>query len=682
MIVVRHADSMDVKTFVATEDIASIDLQLTSGYGFVALAIEDGLSETLSPTLGHADGVEIVVDERKSNLFLWVVRCTDEQVLKLRFAATGLAVSASFGSLPDDVCTMIETTPETTKAALVEILETIFARPAEKPNLPSVLRDDHKFALLHGCMRIARRLGCFTAEITLINSALDIRRSRNLLRLLSLAQASNHQYVLSEITAQKAVEAEPAIAVGPFANHRQELEAFSEICRELRSFAERPAPSRAIGERIGYCLHNCLPFAHGGYAMRSHSIAVEMRLSGYDLVAFARPGFPELEEEAHLTGPSREVMDDVPYHFETSFHRRGRVYAYLSEAADYYERMFAKERRGVVQAATNFWTALPAAIAARRLGLPFVYEVRSFWDITREAREPGFRKSRQAWRDEQLETIALSLADHVVTLNEAMQTHLGNYGVEPRRISIAPNCVNSDIHRSVPVDPAKAAEYGIEEGDIVIGYVGAMLGYEGLTMLVEAGRRLTVEHPHVKILIVGADPNNRDVAGTIEHTLAAQIESSPLPDRIMLEDRIPPSEVPSMLALIDICVYPRLGAEVCELVSPLKPLEAMAAEKAVVLSDVGGMRDIVVDGKTGIVHKADDVDDLRDALKKLIENPGLRRMLGQNARDFVVNQRNWSISARRIAAAQEKARENHDANLPRKRRESLLSSVNALQSPH
>ncbi len=457
-------------------------------------------------------------------------------------------------------------------------------------------------------------------------------------------------------------------------DHLAELRAFQDIGEELRLLSSRTKPALNGRARIAYCLHNSLPHQHGGYAMRSHAIAKALRARGHDLIGFGRPGFPTDGIAEPIAPPARANVDGVPYRFENRFGRRGRAHGYLAEAADYYERVFIENEVGVVHAATNFWTALPAGLAAHRLDLPFIYEVRSFWAITREAREAGFRNTPQAWRDEMLETITLALADHVVTLNAAMREHLVHYGIEGAATSLVPNCVDGNVYSPRPRDSALAATYGLGENDVVIGYMGAMLGYEGLDLLVEAVTSMIEAGQRAKLLIVGADSVKRTQPGTIEFDLEKRIAVCGITGSIILADRIAPDSVPAHYGLFDICAYPRRDFEVCNLVSPLKPLEAMACGKAIVASDVGGMRGMIEDGKTGLVHAANDMADLQSRLSTLVTDREMRLRLGQSARSFAVAERSWDEVARSMSDAYASAAAAHAQGMDSARRDRLAAA--------
>lgn len=571
---------------------------------------------------------------------------------------TGLSghdtIECFVGSLPDPLIPFA-TGSAAKRDALIDMLASICSgRDFERP-YRSEIAETQIFDLLCGGSTIAQRLGFNKTEARLLQAALEIRRSPNLLRLLSYANAKAQDYAAAIIAAEKALSAKPGLAESAFRNHLTELCAYGDLADELNQIATNQPKSRTESRAIAYCLHNALPHAQGGYAMRSHALAATMLRRGRSMTVFARPGFPSDNAGAVDDVPGSEQVGDVRYHFENGFGRRGRAYGYIAEATDYFERVFAADDIGLVHAATNFWTGLPAAIAARRLGLPFVYEVRSFWSITRDAREPGFSTSPQGRRDDALETMVLAMADQVLTLNAAMRDRIVEMGVNRDRVTLIPNCVGPERFEPRLTEDALRSHFEIEPDEILIGYMGAMLGYEGIDLLVAAVAPLIRENDRIRLLIVGAEAANRTQPGTIEYDLERQIEALDLGAHIRLVDRVPPDTARAFYALLDICAYPRRAFEVCELVSPLKPLEAMAMGKTVICSSVRALRDIVEDESTGLIFEKDDIDDLRATLRRAVEDEALRARLGETARHFVRKERSWERIGESVDTAYRRA---------------------------
>ena len=118
---------------------------------------------------------------------------------------------------------------------------------------------------------------------------------------------------------------------------------------------------------------------------------------------------------------------------------------------------------------------------------------------------------------------------------------------------------------------------------------------------------------------------------------------------VVFAGRVPHAQVAAYYQLVDICVYPRLPMRLTELVTPLKPLEAMAQGRLVVASDVGGHRELVDDGKTGMLFRAGDTEALAQAILALLLAPASWPALRQQARAFVETERSWGASVGRYA---------------------------------
>jgi len=224
-------------------------------------------------------------------------------------------------------------------------------------------------------------------------------------------------------------------------------------------------------------------------------------------------------------------------------------------------------------------------------------------------------------------------ADRVVTLGEAMRADIIGRGVDPDHVVVIPNAVDPDDFVPRPTDPALRAALGFTSGDVVLGYVSSLVGYEGIGHLLSAIALLRARGRPVRGLIVG-DGVER---AALQH-LAVQLG---LGDDVRFVGRVPVAEVQRWYAQIDVFVVPRTNDRVARAVTPLKPLEAMALERAVVTSDVPALRELIEPGVTGLVFHAEDPVSLADTVEPLLDDPGARVRLGAAARDWVATERTW-----------------------------------------
>jgi PEP-CTERM/exosortase A-associated glycosyltransferase len=401
--------------------------------------------------------------------------------------------------------------------------------------------------------------------------------------------------------------------------------------------AYAPEPSNVL-----YLLHNSLPETSNGYATRSHGLLTSMVRAGWNVEALTRPGFPfDLPSSHDVEVSDSVVVDEVKY-------RRFTERMVPKEPVPDYVRLYTEgaveraraTRPFVIHAASNHLNGLAAVSAGRCLGIPSIYEVRGLWEVTRASRTPGWDGSERYRLMKQLETDAARNADVVLAITSALRDELVHRGVPDDKIVVVPNGVDSSRFVPVERDVELAQELGLD-GKTVIGYVGSVLDYEGIGLLIEAVAGLATHRSDFKVLIVG------DGAERVQfERLSIELGLRHL---ITFTGRVPHHEVERYYSLVDIAPFPRLPLPVTEMVSPLKPFEAMAMGKAVVASDVRALTEIVNDGVTGLLHAKGDARDLAHKLEVLLDDRGLAASLGEAGRRWVRAERDWSVISDRIS---------------------------------
>lgn len=290
----------------------------------------------------------------------------------------------------------------------------------------------------------------------------------------------------------------------------------------------------------------------------------------------------------------------------------------------------------------NGWAALEAG---RRLGVPVVYHLRAFWEDDavdkRKIREWGF-VYRQVRR---LETRVCRRAAGLVVICEGVRRDLVERGLPPERILVVPNGVDGDHFRPTAPEPALARAFGVE-GRRVVGFAGSFFRYEGLPLLVEAAARIRKRHPDARLLLVGG--------GEDEERVRARIREHGLEDRVLLPGRVPHERVAGLYGLMEVVAYPRLSRRITELVTPLKPLEALAMGKVVVGSDVGGLRELLEGCPAARVFRAGDAGELAAVLGNLLDEPPDRlRGQGSRGREWVLDRHRWRVLVEPLKALYE-----------------------------
>ena len=204
----------------------------------------------------------------------------------------------------------------------------------------------------------------------------------------------------------------------------------------------------------------------------------------------------------------------------------------------------------------------------------------------------------------------------------------------------------------VPPDAALRQQLGLE-GALVLGFVGSFYAYEGLDHLLQAAQHMRVRHPNLRVLLVGGGPQ--------EEALKAQAQALGLQDCVLFAGRIDQSQVQRYYGLIDMLAYPRLPMRLTDRVTPLKPLEAMAQGNLFVASDVGGHRELVRHGETGMLFAAGNVLALEHALESLLSIRDRWPHLRRRARQFVEQERSWTASVARYRAVYQRALQGRDS---------------------
>jgi PEP-CTERM/exosortase A-associated glycosyltransferase len=280
---------------------------------------------------------------------------------------------------------------------------------------------------------------------------------------------------------------------------------------------------------------------------------------------------------------------------------------------------------------------LPAIRASRRHRLPVVYEIRAFWEDARASTKPDLRY--HATR--RLETFVMQRADAVAVICEGLARDVVARGIPTEKVTIIPNAVdrNAFSGRGHP-DPDLAKKLGLA-GRTVLGFFGSFYFYEGLHLLLRAVPELRRRDPEIAVLLAGGGPEETNL-----RKLASDLG---LDSSVIFAGRVPHSEIQRYYDLADLLVFPRLSMRLTELVTPLKPLEAMAQERIVVASDVGGHRELVCDRETGYLFPSGEPDQVAAGIFAALDDRASWPRVQARALQYVETERSWAHSVARYA---------------------------------
>jgi PEP-CTERM/exosortase A-associated glycosyltransferase len=392
--------------------------------------------------------------------------------------------------------------------------------------------------------------------------------------------------------------------------------------------------------KILHILDHSLPL-HSGYTFRSHNIFQAQRNRGWHPVIVTSPkheeswkGVWEPQEQIngfryYRTGPISNNC--IPFKVELQLMRAlGRR---IQEVAH-------QEKPDIIHAHSPVLNVIPALWAGRKLRIPVVYEIRAFWE---DAAVDHGTYAEGSWKynlTKSIETWVCKRADQVAVLCNGLKNDLAKRGISSQKITPVFNGINPDDFKPCPPDEGLKKEWNLS-GKKVIGFIGSFYRYEGLDLLINAFSRLASHHPSlpassppsIVLLLVGG--------GEMENELKAQIKRLRLEGKVIMPGRIPHDRIPGVYALIDILAYPRYSMRLTELVTPLKPLEAMAMGKALVASNVGGHKELIQHNKTSLLFSAGNETALAEALKRILDDDSLRKNLEFKGSAWVREHHTW-----------------------------------------
>lgn len=306
-----------------------------------------------------------------------------------------------------------------------------------------------------------------------------------------------------------------------------------------------------------------------------------------------------------------------------------------------------RERPDLLHAHSPSLNGVAAIRVGHRLGLPVVYECRAFWEDAAAdhgtSREWGLRYRLTRG----LETWVFRNADAVTCICEGLRRDIRARGVAKDKVTVIPNAVNPDrFPYGMPRDEALSQELGLGSAK-VLGFVGSFYAYEGLTLAVRSLPAILDHEPDACLLLVGGGPQEQELKG-----LAADLG---IADKVLFTGRVSHDQVARYYSLVDLLIYPRLAIRLTELVTPLKPLEAMAQGKLVLASDVGGHRELIQDGVNGRLFQAGNSTALAAAAISFLRQRSLWEAQREAGRRYIEEERNWLACVGRYRSVYAKA---------------------------
>ena len=382
---------------------------------------------------------------------------------------------------------------------------------------------------------------------------------------------------------------------------------------------------------------------HSGYTFRSRAIVNAQRALGWQTA--------HVTSAKHAAGALEETVDGLVFHRT----RPGALaklpvlnqWDIVRTLAPRIVEVARREKPDVIHAHSPCLNGLAALKAGRALGIPVVYEVRAFWEDAAVDHGTATENGLRYRLTRALETHVLKRADQVTCICEGLRQDIVARGVPADRVTVIPNAVDIGQFPMLGKRDAALEESLGLQGKQVLGFIGSFYAYEGLDLLLAAFPAILAQRPDTRLLLVGG--------GRQEQALKAQAQRLGIADKLVFTGRVPHAQVPAYSSLVDAFVFPRKSMRLTELVTPLKPLEAMAQGRVVLASDVGGHRELIEHGRTGFLFRHDDTEDLARCAVQALADPAALAQIIANGRAFVEGERNWTASVRRYGAVYQRA---------------------------
>lgn len=389
--------------------------------------------------------------------------------------------------------------------------------------------------------------------------------------------------------------------------------------------------------RILHILDHSIPL-HSGYTFRTLSILNQQRALGWEtfhITSTKQGETGQLEQDVdgwkfYRTAPSTQWYANLPMLNQ---------WAVIDSLAKRLLEVAKIVKPDVLHAHSPALNAVAALRVGRQLGIPVVYEVRAFWEDAAVDHGTSSEWGLRYRLTRALETYALKRVSAVTTICEGLRNDIVERGIPSSNVTVIPNAVNiDDFTVGTQAERELAEQLGLQD-KIILGFIGSFYAYEGLSLLLKAVPQMLSAKPELRVLLVGGGPQD-----ALLKSLAQELGIS---DKVVFTGRVPHDQVQRYYNLVDVLVYPRERMRLTDLVTPLKPLEAMAQGRLLAASDVGGHRELIRDGETGVLFEADNPAALADKVLNLLNHPERWPQLRQSARQFVETERNWRVSVAR-----------------------------------
>ena len=393
-----------------------------------------------------------------------------------------------------------------------------------------------------------------------------------------------------------------------------------------------------------YLLYSNIEYENTGYTLRSHYLLKNTSDEKYKMHGVTRYGYPYDKDNTYYKSPPQEeqTIDGVDYIkliSGTDNYNDNNLLEYLKKYIISVIYLANRLNAHVIHGVSNFWNGVAAVYAAKYLGVKSIYEIRGFWDESTTLYKPESKNSDYVTMMINLEKKVIDEATRVLTINTPLKERLLNNNVPEDKIEILFNSVDTErFYQNPQLRTDGRNKLNVSDGEILMGFIGTISNYEGIEYVLESIRALNSNGYKIKFVLAGD--------GFYKNTIIDL--GKQLGDNFVYVGKIEYQDVLKYYNAMDIIAFPRKNNQLCRSTSSYKIFETMACCKPIIVSDLEACKEIIKDNETGLYCKPDNVEDLKDKIKLLIDNKELREKLGASARQWVIENREWSASGKQL----------------------------------
>jgi glycosyltransferase involved in cell wall biosynthesis len=390
-----------------------------------------------------------------------------------------------------------------------------------------------------------------------------------------------------------------------------------------------------------YLIYSSIEYEEYNYTIRTHYLIKNSNSINdkYKIFGVTRYGYPYDREPGYYGDQPNDTfeLDDVTYYKllnnKDNFNNN-TILEYIRKYIIAVIKLALETNAKIIHACSNYWNGLAAYYAAKYLGIKCVYELRNLWDETITIYRPEIKNSDMVRMMINQEKMILTNVDKIITPNNTLKKILENSGYDSNKISVIDNGIDTTLFtpNGKNMQSDLMNKYNLSDNDIVIGYIGSILLYEGLDMILKCMKKLN--NNNIKFLLVGD--------GFYKNDLLKLTNELNLQKNVIYVGKVNHQDIPNYYDLIDIVIYPRKIYDLCNSTPSYKLLESMAMEKPIIVPNLEAYNEIIIDNENGLYFEANDENSLLEKLTILLENETLRSELGKNARNWVIENRNWN----------------------------------------